>query len=62
MLVRCEVQSRTAGTNGVKIIEIVPEGTNVKKGEFLIRFDDAALKSERTSQLINVGTAEATAA
>lgn len=62
VLVRCEVQSRTAGTNGVKIIEIVPEGTNVKKGEFLIRFDDAALKSERTSQLINVGTAEATAA
>jgi len=62
VLIRCEVQSRTAGTNGVKIIEIVPEGTNVKKGEFLIRFDDAALKSERTSQLINVGTAEATAA
>lgn len=62
VLVRCEVQSRTAGTNGVKIIEIVPEGTNVKQGEFLIRFDDAALKSERTTQLINVGTAEATAA
>ena len=62
VLIRCEVQSRTAGTNGVKIIEIVPEGTLVKKGDFLVRFDDAALQSERTTQLINVGTAEATAA
>ncbi len=62
VLIRCEVQSRTAGTNGVKIIEIVPEGTIVKKDDFLVRFDDAALQSERTTQLINVGTAEATAA
>ena len=62
VLIRCEVQSRTAGTNGVKIIEIVPEGTTVKKDDFLVRFDDAALKSERTTQLINVGTAEAEAA
>ena len=62
VLVRCEVQSRTAGTNGVKIIEIVPEGTIVKKGDFLIRFDEAALQSERTTQLINVGSAEAAAA
>jgi multidrug efflux pump subunit AcrA (membrane-fusion protein) len=62
VLIRCEVQSRTAGTNGVKIIEIVPEGTTVKKGDFLVRFDDAALQSERTTQLINIGSAEATAA
>ncbi len=62
VLVRCEVQSRTAGTNGVKIIEIVAEGTLVKEGDFLVRFDDAALQAERTTQLINVGTAEATAA
>jgi RND family efflux transporter MFP subunit len=62
VLIRCEVQSRVAGSNGVKIIEIVPEGTNVKKGDFLVRFDDAALQSERTTQLINVGTAEAAAA
>ncbi len=62
VLIRCEVQSRNTGSNGVKIIEIVPEGTIVKKGDFLVRFDDAALQSERTTQLINVGSAEAAAA
>ena len=62
VVVRCEVRSRTAGSNGVKIIEIVPEGTIVKKGDFLVRFDNAALQTERTTQLINVGSAEAAAA
>lgn len=61
VLIRCEVQSRNTGSNGVKIIEIVPEGTHVKKDDFLVRFDDAALQSERTTQLINVGSAEAAA-
>ena len=60
--VRCEVQSRTAGSNGVKIIEIVPEGTVVKQGDFLVKFDDAALQAERTTQQINVSSAEAAAA
>ena len=62
VVVCCEVRSRGAGANGVKIIEIVPEGTIVKKGDFLVRFDDAALKTERTTQLISVESAEATAA
>ncbi len=60
--IRCEVQSRGTGSNGVKILEIVPEGTIVKQGDFLVRFDDAALQSERTTQLINVSSAEAAAA
>ena len=60
--VRCEVQSRTAGSNGVKIIEIVPEGTVVKQGDFLVKFDDAALQAERTTQQISVSSAEAAAA
>ncbi|MBI3840173.1 MAG: HlyD family efflux transporter periplasmic adaptor subunit [Planctomycetia bacterium] len=60
--VRCEVQSRASGSNGVKIIEIVPEGTTVQKGDFLVKFDDAALQSERTTQLIQVSSAEAVAA
>ncbi len=59
--VRCEVQSRTAGSNGVKILEIVPEGTLVKPGDFLVKFDDAALQAERTTQQINVSSAEAAA-
>ncbi|MCH8923266.1 MAG: efflux RND transporter periplasmic adaptor subunit [Planctomycetes bacterium] len=62
VLVKCEVRSRIANTNGVKIIEIVPEGTIVKKGDFLIRFDDGALQTERTTRRINVGSAEAAAA
>ncbi len=60
--VRCEVQSRSTGSNGVKIIEIVPEGTFAKQGDFLVKFDDAALQSERTTQQINVSSAEAAAA
>jgi multidrug efflux pump subunit AcrA (membrane-fusion protein) len=60
--VRCEVQSRTSGSNGVKILEIVPEGTVVKPGDFLVRFDDAALQAERTTQQINVSSAEAATA
>jgi len=60
--IRCEVQSRSNGSNGVKIIEIVPEGTVVAAGDFLVKFDDAAIQSERTTQEINVNSAEATAA
>jgi len=60
--VRCEVQSRTAGTNGVKILEIVPEGTVVNQGDFLVKFDDAALQADRTTQQINLSSAEATSA
>ncbi|HEX3724683.1 MAG TPA: efflux RND transporter periplasmic adaptor subunit [Pirellulales bacterium] len=60
--VRCEVSSRGTGSNGVKIIEIVPEGTVVKKGDFLVKFDAAALETERTTQQINVSSAEAAAA
>jgi HlyD family secretion protein len=60
--VRCEVQSRTPGSGGVKIIEIVPEGTPVKQGDFLVKFDDATLQSERTTQQISVSSAEALAA
>jgi HlyD family secretion protein len=60
--VRCEVQSRVAGSNGVKILEIVPEGTIVNKGDFLVKFDDAALQAERTTQQIALSSAEAAAA
>jgi HlyD family secretion protein len=60
--VRCEVQARGAGVNGVKIIEIVPEGTVVKQGDFLIKFDDSTLQTDRTTQQINVSSAEAAAA
>lgn len=57
--VRCEVRSRnSAGTN---ILEIVPEGTRVKEGDFLVRLDDSALKMELTQQQITCSGSESQA-
>ena len=57
--VRCEVRSRnSAGTN---ILEIVPEGTRVKEGDFLVRLDDSALKTELTQQQITCSGSESQA-
>ncbi len=54
--VRCEVRSRnSAGTN---ILEIVSEGTRVKEGDFLVRLDDSALKTELTQQQITCSGSE----
>lgn len=57
--VRCEVRSRTA--SGINILEIVPEGTWVRKGDFLVRFDDAGLQTELIQQQIVCSTSEALA-
>jgi HlyD family secretion protein len=55
--VRCEVQSlRTAGT---MILEIVPEGTYVEKGDFLVRLDSSSLENDRTKQQIVCATSKA---
>ncbi|HWB11099.1 MAG TPA: efflux RND transporter periplasmic adaptor subunit [Pirellulales bacterium] len=53
----CEVQSQNA--EGVRIIEIVAEGTLVKAGDFLVKLDDAVLRTDRAKQLIDVSTSEA---
>lgn len=55
--VSCEVQSQNA--EGVRIIEIVPEGTAVKAGDFLVKLDDAKLSTDRATQQIAVNTAAA---
>lgn len=57
--IRCEVESRDG--KGMKIIEIVPEGSVVREGELLVRFEDAGLRNERTVQQIAVNTAQAAA-
>ena len=44
---------------GVAILKIVPEGTEVKQGDFLVEMDSSALKEERNTQQILVNTAEA---
>lgn len=53
--VTCEVQSQNA--EGVRIIEIVPEGATVKAGDFLVKLDDAKLSTDRATQQIAVNTA-----
>ncbi|MCX7421377.1 MAG: efflux RND transporter periplasmic adaptor subunit [Planctomycetia bacterium] len=54
--VRCEVRSRNS--SGTNILEIVPEGTRVKEGDFLVRLDDSALKTELTQQQITCSGSE----
>jgi multidrug resistance efflux pump len=44
---------------GTAIIEIVPEGTYVKKGDFLVKLDDSALQAELVQQRITCHTARA---
>lgn len=54
--VRCEVRGRTsAGTN---ILEIVPEGSWVEKGDFLCRLDDSTLQTQLIQQQIVCSNSE----
>jgi HlyD family secretion protein len=55
--IKSKVKSR--GSGGVSILEIVPEGTLVKKGDFLVRLDDAGLQKELLRQRISVHQANA---
>ena len=55
--VRSQVKSRN--TTGFSILRIVPEGTDVKEGDFLVELDSSALQEERTIQQIAVAQAEA---
>lgn len=56
-----EVRSmvKTNNTAGYAILRIVPEGTEVKKGDFLVELDSSALRAERTTQKIAVNAAKA---
>src|SRR5207253_458898 len=50
---------KSNNTSGNAILRIVPEGTQVKKGDFLVELDSSALTSQRTSQQILVNDARA---
>lgn len=56
-----EVRSlvKSKNTSGIAILRIVPEGTAVKKGDFLVELDSSALEADRTSQKILVNDAKA---
>lgn len=53
---KCEVKSRNS--SGVTILEVVPEGTVVQKGDLLVRLDSSALDLERVQQQITCNTSE----
>jgi HlyD family secretion protein len=55
--IKSEVRSRSSA--GVSILDIVPEGTQVKKGDFLVRLDDASLQKDLLRQRISVHQAKA---
>ncbi|MCO6454060.1 MAG: HlyD family efflux transporter periplasmic adaptor subunit, partial [Pirellulaceae bacterium] len=58
--VKCLVKSLSGSSNtSTKILSIVPEGTFVNEGEWLITFDSASLEQEARQQRINVLTSEA---
>ena len=56
-----EVRSlvKSNNTTGVAILRIVPEGTEVKAGDFLVELDSSALKEQLTTQKINYNSAKA---
>ena len=56
-----EVRSLVKAKNstGTAILRIVPEGTAVKKGDFLVELDSSALEADRLTQQIAVNTAQA---
>ncbi|XZE22720.1 HlyD family efflux transporter periplasmic adaptor subunit [Pirellulaceae bacterium SH449] len=56
--VKCEVKAR--GGSGTPILEVIPEGTIVKKGDFLCQLDSSALDQEAKTQRIAVSVAEST--
>ncbi|WP_254507295.1 HlyD family efflux transporter periplasmic adaptor subunit [Anatilimnocola floriformis] len=55
--IRCEVKGRNGG--GITILEVMPEGAQVKEGDLLVRLDSSALEQERLQQKIVVNTSEA---
>lgn len=56
--VKCEVKGN--GGSGTPILNVIPEGTFVKKGDLLCELDASALETEAKNQRIVVSTAEAT--
>lgn len=55
--IRSEVKSKNAA--GFAILRLVPEGTDVEPGDFLVQLDSSSLEEERTTQKIAVNNAKA---
>ena len=50
--IRCRVKSR--GRSGTAILQLIPEGTQVKKGDFICQLDDSLVQDELNEQKIRV--------
>ncbi len=50
---------KSKNTAGTAILRIVPEGTQVEEGDFLIELDSSVLREELTTQKISYNTAKA---
>jgi HlyD family secretion protein len=60
MDIKSEIKSKaTGGGGGMTILRIVPEGTMVKKGDFVAQLDAAGLENELRQQEIKLSTAKA---
>lgn len=59
MDIKSEIKSKTTGGGGgMTILRIVPEGTMVKKGDFVCQLDAAGLENELRQQEIKLSTAK----
>ena len=57
--VRCSVQNRSGGNSpSTTILDVIPEGSTVKKGDWLVTFDSSALEQSKSQQTIIVKTSE----
>ncbi len=52
---RCEISS----AEGVRILEIVPEGTMVNPGDVVVQLDDSTIRKDLNTQRITVNTVDA---
>ena len=57
--IRCEIRARESSGPSTSIIDIVPEGTRVNKGDWLITFDSSVLEKDLRQQKIAVNSREA---
>lgn len=55
--IRCQVQSRVL--TGTPIIQIVPEGSYVKEGDFLVKLDDSGIQADVVQQQIACNSSRA---
>jgi RND family efflux transporter MFP subunit len=55
--IRCQVQSKVL--TGTPIIQIVPEGTYVKAGDFLVKLDDSGIQADVVQQQIACNSSRA---